>query len=245
MEPLTAAVERNDVAVAPYPRAAAAVAAAGLDLQLVSLDRDSAETAALARALSHDERERASRFVRDVHRQRFTVARAALRQQLAERLGVNAATIEFEYAERGKPALAGRLRDALHFNVSHSDSLALYVFAQRPVGCDIERKRTMSDVERIVSRWFAPSESAEIVASDEPHELFFRYWALKEAVLKAEGAGLALLSCDFELQSDDRELFRTRGVDALSRWTAARLIVPADFAAAVAFSRSDETGVQA
>lgn len=211
-------------------------------LFLADLDRSDDETA-LAKTLSADERERASRFTHEMHRRRYTVGRANLRQLLAQCLDVDPASIEFEYGPHGKPFVKTRVGGPLHFNVSHSDSVALYALSfEREVGCDIERLRPLEELPSIVSRWFAPAECERILGGDpaERETQFFRYWTLKEAVLKGLGTGLTLLSHDFEVRATSRGDFRAHGSDDLQRWTAMPCAAPEGFAAAVAMF--DETG---
>lgn len=189
------------------------------------------DVAALARLLSPDERERAARFVFERDHRRYTVARGTLRRLLGERLGVDPAAIAFRYGPHGKPLVDG----PLHFNVSHSDELAFFAFSEvGPVGCDLERVRPLPDLVSIVSRWFAPSECELILRSERREALFYRYWTLKEAVLKGIGSGITLLSCDFALHAEGDERFLSRGPGELAGWTALSHAVPDGFAAAVA-----------
>src|SRR5688572_5231133 len=76
---------------------------------LAHLDRSADEATALGQLLSADERQRAARFVREIHRQRYTVARATLRLLVGRCIDTDPAAIEFRYAEHGKPLLAGAL----------------------------------------------------------------------------------------------------------------------------------------
>ena len=58
----------------------------------------------------------------------------------------------------GKPVIAGA---NLHFNVTHTDGLALIALAHRAVGIDVERVREMANPEGLVSRFFSPHERDE------------------------------------------------------------------------------------
>lgn len=204
-------------------------------IALAHLDRPADETAALGQLLSSDERQRAARFVRETHRHRYTVARATLRLLLGHCVDTDPAAIEFRYAEQGKPLLAGALAESVHFNVSHSDSFAFYAISpDGPLGCDIERIRPVPEMAEIVSRWFAPSEHELILSRADRDESFFRYWTLKEAVLKGVGSGLTLLSRDFELTPRANDSFRAQGLPELQGWAAIPCSAPTGFAAAVA-----------
>jgi 4'-phosphopantetheinyl transferase len=84
----------------------------------------------------------------------------------------------------------------LHFNVTHTDGLALIATATTPIGIDVERVRPMADADGLVRRFFSPAEWEAFAAL--PAELrpaaFFRGWTCKEAVIKA--AGLSVLTLD-------------------------------------------------
>ena len=78
-------------------------------------------------------------------------------------------------------------------NLSHSGSLALAVFAERPVGCDIQQMRGAR--LSTAARWFHPSELHYLQAAQTPAETearFYRLWTLKESYAKATGRGLLL-----------------------------------------------------
>jgi 4'-phosphopantetheinyl transferase len=147
--------------------------------------------------LSPDERVRASRFRLDRDRSRFIRIRGALRTLLGGYLGVGPADLVFEYGAHGKPALAGGYRDALKFNVSHSNGLALMAISPDvEVGLDVEGVRPMPDAEDIAARFFSAREAEELQALPAVFRTaaFFSCWTRKEAYLKAVGRGLAGLA---------------------------------------------------
>jgi len=149
---------------------------------------------ALAALLSDKERQRASRFVFDRERRRFTVARARLRQLLSARLGMRPESVELVYGTCGKPALAPSCAASdLRFNVSHSDDVAVYAFsAGREIGIDVESIRVIRDADDIAARFFSRRENEAYLALD-PRDRplgFFNCWTRKEAFVKALGDGL-------------------------------------------------------
>jgi len=144
----------------------------------------------LADTLSLDERARAERFHFSRHRDRYIVGRGLLRLLLSRYVGLRPQQVAFTYGAAGKPAL----RDSpVHFNVSHSEDLAVYAFAPEVrLGVDIEKIRSMSDDEGIAKRFFSAAEYAEFLTLDH-HERprgFFNCWTRKEAYVKALGDGL-------------------------------------------------------
>jgi 4'-phosphopantetheinyl transferase len=115
-------------------------------------------------------------------------------------LGVAAREVEFTYNANGKPLLADPSA-GLHFNVTHTDGLALVAVARRPVGIDVERVRHVANPEGLVGRFFSPAERAAFQALEEAHRPagFLRGWTSKEAVIKAAGLSVACLD-DFDVE---------------------------------------------
>jgi phosphopantetheine--protein transferase-like protein len=190
----------------PPASAGAGLPAAGLAKQLRPGDVDVWRAAlddapagmvrTLQALLSSDERERARRFFFERDRRRFVVARGTLRRLLAGYLDCAPAEIAFSYGPNGKPALPPATPGAapLHFNVAHSDGLALYAFTRvGEIGVDVERIRDIPDWESIAELSFSRHELARLRACPPPQrrEEFFRAWTRQEAVLKALGTGLA------------------------------------------------------
>jgi len=89
-------------------------------------------------------------------------------------------------AENGKPRLLAY--PDLHFNLSHSGTLAVCVVSDQPVGVDVEEERDI-DLKRF-SRCFQPEELAWINGSGNSVHAFFRLWTRKESYLKRTGTGL-------------------------------------------------------
>lgn len=148
--------------------------------------------AALAQ-LDAPERARAARFLSDEPRSRYVQCRAALRTLLGRALDADPRALSFAEGPHGKPLLAGAHAGALHFNVSHSGELALVALARAaPVGIDIERWRPLEEIERLAEKVFSEKERERWLAltPDERQREFYRHWTLKEAILKACGAGI-------------------------------------------------------
>jgi len=192
----------------------------------IALDRPESEIARLADCLSDDERGRAARFLREVHRRRFTAAHAALRKILGGYLKVAPRQVALATRSGGKPELiAATHAPPLRFNLSHSSELALLAVALgREVGVDVERARDGIDMENIVSRFFAPGEQAtwRRLTADERLAGFFRCWTRKEAYMKAHGVGLSLGLDRFEVSlapGEPARLLRSELPDgSTSRW---------------------------
>ena len=145
--------------------------------------------------ISPDERVRAGRYRFERDRRRFVTGRAILRQILAGYLGRAPRELSFLHGAHGKPRLAmSHWMDSLHFNVSHTDAIALYAVARGgAVGIDIERIREIPDWSDIADIFFAPGEQEHLrdLAADRRHLAFLQAWTRQEALLKVSGDGLA------------------------------------------------------
>lgn len=145
-------------------------------------------------ALFPDEKSRASRFKLERHRDRFVIQSGLLRYLLSQYLEVAPSEHSFKRGGHGKPELVTAPGgEPLYFNVSHSDSMVLYAITQATaIGVDIERVRTIDDLDEIARRFFTPGETAALRALGFEERLvgFFNCWTRKEAVLKATGEGI-------------------------------------------------------
>jgi 4'-phosphopantetheinyl transferase len=156
---------------------------------------------AYRRLLSPDEHERMARLVFERDRRRFLLTRALVRTMLSRYANVAPADWSFIANVHGRPEIVDRPRGVpdLRFNLSHTDGLiACAVTIGREVGVDVEHigRRLTHDV---AGRFFAPREVNDLHAlpADEQDKVFFDYWTLKEAYIKARGFGLALPLGDF------------------------------------------------
>ena len=174
--------------MAEPPPAQRADASGAVDVWSILLPREPPRTA----SLSADERARAGRFVRELHRARFIGCRHAMRCILASYRGCQPGDLEIvSDAANGKPSLAAG--DGLEFNLAHCDDRALLAVASQPVGVDLELTERRIDPQTVAARFFSPRERDMVEgASDQAgaRRAFLRIWAAKEATLKLIGIGL-------------------------------------------------------
>jgi len=196
---------------------------------------------ASAAVLSDAERHRARRFVFDRDSRRFVVARARLRELLAERLGVRAHQVEFEYGAHGKPALSRRFADSdLHFSVSHCDDLAAYAFSSgHAIGIDVEAVRVMADADDLAARCFSRREHATYRTLKPPDKPlgFFNCWTRKEAFVKALGGGLSIPLDRFDVTlapEEPAEVLRVESTPGDCGWRLDSSCPAAGYVAAIA-----------
>lgn len=146
-----------------------------------------------AQNLSALERARAERFFSERDRHCFMACRGILREILSGYLATPADQLRFRYGRHGKPYLRGTSGDRLRFNLSHSDALAVFAFAQgRRIGVDVERVRPDLPWQDIAGQFFTRRENERLrhVGETQRPRAFLRAWTCKEAYVKARGQGL-------------------------------------------------------
>ena len=175
----------------------------GVALWQASLDAGPQKTARLEKLLSSEEIARAQRFLSETHRRRFVAAHGILRQILGRVTGICPKHLEFADQGRGRPGLKNDLPfDFFCFNLSHSrDMMLLGVCLKGPVGVDVEWINPAAGISGLADRFFSSAEAREIRSRsrESAKALFYQYWTLKEAYLKATGEGIARLG-DIEIR---------------------------------------------
>lgn len=151
--------------------------------------------------LTSDERERMARFVFERDRRAFLLTRALVRTMLSRYAAVAPADWRFIANVHGRPEILDRPDGVpdLRFNISHTQGLiACAVTIGREVGVDVELV-TRHLTHDVAGRHFAPGEVSDLhrLPEEEQARVFFDYWTLKEAYIKARGFGLALPLGDF------------------------------------------------
>ena len=144
------------------------------------------------------ERERLRRFHFDRDRVRFAIAHAMTRRILGSYLDRRPQDLTFRANAFGKPVLVQEEHHfSLHFNLSHSRSLAMLALsAETEVGIDVEDIRPMEP--EVAEGHFSPSELKALssLQGNAWLKAFYLCWTRKEAIVKAEGVGLSLpLDC--------------------------------------------------
>ena len=159
--------------------------------------------------LSDDELDRANRFFFEKDRQRFIAARGTLRSILSRYITSYPGHLRFYYNQYGKPFLDSEFSaNQLQFNLSHSESMALYVITRNmEIGVDIERVRSDLEYEAIAKRFFSANEVSRLrrIPAEKKLEAFYHCWTRKEAYIKAHGKGLSLPLDSFEVSLDPDE----------------------------------------
>ncbi|MDD4856816.1 MAG: 4'-phosphopantetheinyl transferase superfamily protein [Candidatus Krumholzibacteria bacterium] len=198
--------------------------------------------AALRQTLSQGELARAAAFRFPCDRDRFISAHGTLRRLLAAYIGITPSELQFGRNTSGKPVLNRcSFGKTLRFNMSYSRSTALFgVALDREIGVDIEYEDpgVFNKNMRVESFTLAERSVIDSLAPAERTHASFRYWTLKEAFVKARGAGLSypprLLDVSSLPAGSPRILSSDAGSADCIDWTLRSLPAPPGFAAAVA-----------
>lgn len=229
------------------PRPEMSLADGEVHVWRVPLERPVGEFVQLQTILAPEERTRAAAFFFEKDRHHWTVARATLRLLLGRYLQAEPHRLQFTANEYGKPTLTPPFADThLHFNLSHSGTLALYAFAyDRQLGVDVEYMRTGIDYQDLAAHYFSLSECATLHVLPAPlqEEAFFLCWTRKEAYIKARGMGLSLALDQFDVSLTPGEpavlLDSREEPGAAARWSLQNLVPGPQYAGALAVASHD------
>jgi phosphopantetheinyl transferase len=156
-----------------------------------------------------------------------TATGRALAGQLLMALGGTGWTIEPD--AQGKPIACGPF--ARHVSIAHSRNIvAAAASAVGPVGIDIEYRDPVRDLDRLAQAAYG-AEECRAVASDG-HSAFYRIWTVREAISKATGDGMTLVTD----RTDRVPAAMADGTFVAARgdWVLAHDVIAQDFSLALA-----------
>lgn len=146
--------------------------------------------------LDSTEQHRAGAFMLERDRHLYIAAHIFLRQVLSTYAELSPADWQFSTGRYGKPAVSNPGLEALHFSLSHTHGLLTCALSwQHEVGVDIEQPRPLHDLRGLCRTVLSDSEMKQVLDgadSREQERRFYTFWTLKEAYVKALGAGLHL-----------------------------------------------------
>lgn len=184
--------------------------------------------------LNDDERERAKRLISPLHRQRFIAAHVILREILSRYVNTRPDSLQFTFSSHRKPELVSTFTGGkLHFNLSHSENMAVFaITTSGEVGIDIEKIQPLNKSD-VAERFFSDAEKSALASLPPSQQTsgFYHVWARKEAIIKANGKGLAIPLSSFSVSID--KTLETLHVEDKT-WTLLPLDINAEYASALA-----------
>ncbi|MCC8047442.1 MAG: 4'-phosphopantetheinyl transferase superfamily protein [Clostridiales bacterium] len=137
------------------------------------------------------ERQKKIERIRMEQDKRLSLAAGILLDLGLKKYRLNAADVRICAGEYGKPYLPDY--PEIHFSLSHSKAMAMAVFSEIEIGCDIEYQKKVN--ENLARRFYCPQEYVwmqEASDEEERKSRFYRLWTLKESFIKTTGMGLRL-----------------------------------------------------
>jgi len=135
------------------------------------------------------------------------VRRFYLRLLLGSYLNLPGKQIHITRRVKGRPELdPAQSKDKLNFNVARSnDCYLIGISSGAPIGVDLEiAARRSGKPMALARRYFSPGEISrfDTFSGDKLHYAFMYTWACKEAIVKANGKGIANQLCRFSVEVD-------------------------------------------
>ncbi|GEM_PF-2129936 len=152
--------------------------------------------------LSSDELMRVNNL-RGENNKEYALCSFGVRREIISRyLQVRPEIISYVFNPNGKPVLKNKNQLKLSFNISHSHSrMLLGIVSSCDIGVDIQYIDSSLPFKKIAERFFKKDES-EYFASlpiNEAVIMFYNFWTVKEAYIKATGEGFSLPFYDVQV----------------------------------------------
>jgi 4'-phosphopantetheinyl transferase len=147
--------------------------------------------------LSKRERDKSSRFSDPADSRRYVLRHGMMRYILGEYTGSEPELLPLVEDMNGKPGLdpKSEFRE-FSFSLSHTNQIvSLGVMKNYRIGIDIVKTDPGYPIYEICDYLFTSAEK-EFMRGIEPaqrNQMFFRIWALKEAIVKATGEGIRMM----------------------------------------------------
>ena len=151
----------------------------------------------LSGIISTEERDTASLFRNPADTRRYILRHGALRVILSNYIHQNPETVSFFTGKNGKPELGFRSSSAdVSFNLSHTSEMVIIgITRNQRIGIDIVRMDPLYQYHDVADYMLTPAEKGFMQGAGpaEGYQVFFRIWALKEAILKTTGETLSMM----------------------------------------------------
>lgn len=136
--------------------------------------------------LPQEVKEKAKRFRRWQDRQAFILGKLLVWKGLKDQNYEDDCLGKIQLNSFGKPYVD----PPVFFNLSHSGKYVLCAFSKDEVGIDIEEVRPIETND--FASIFSEQEKKHLRTTSTPLKDFFRFWTIKESVIKAIGNGLSI-----------------------------------------------------
>jgi 4'-phosphopantetheinyl transferase len=198
--------------------------------------------------LTNDELAQMDRFFAARHRHQYLITRALIRTSLSAHFPLDPADWQFEKNKFGKPEICTPDRTlSVRFNISHTNGLIMCGIVKNcAIGVDVEdTQRSTSAALSSLSSYFSAREIEDLgkLPARQQKKRFFEYWTLKEAYIKARGAGFSIPLHKFSFLYQEHSLsgfsIHPDLEDRAENWQFWRLPVADRYLAAVAINSAN------
>ena len=143
--------------------------------------------------LNDEEQNKAQRFLKKEDKDAYLLTHIALRKILTHyEPSIKEDDWKFDTNDFSKPRIADSFNSDIHFNLSHTSSCAYIILTlYKEVGIDVEEIKPIDLSDELLELALCTNELLHVKKSEDTLKLFYRYWTLKEAHLKALGVGLS------------------------------------------------------
>jgi len=131
--------------------------------------------------LDSSEKEKLGLFSNSFLKSQFLAGRILAKSLLSTQLKIELRDIKIEIQPSGRPISTTKT----HFSLSHSSGLAACVTGEEFLGLDLERRSQRKHYISIAKDFFHESELVQIESNAKSLQLFYEYWTIKEAYIKA------------------------------------------------------------
>lgn len=141
-------------------------------------------------------REKNQKYIRWQDRQAHLFGKLLVKKAFAHLGFKGNALNEIRLGKYKKPYVLGNI----YFNITHSgDYVACAVTRRSPIGIDIQEvlEIDFKDFEYTMK----PEQWSNILSSPSPLYTFFRYWTIKESMIKADGRGMYISLLEIVIDS--------------------------------------------
>ena len=204
------------------------------DLKKVPIDLSSATD-----YLSADEQYRANAFKQETDKRRYILVHLFVRDVLSKYTSTSKKDIKFSVGRNKKPFLIQNVNDPpVYFNLSYRGDQALLGISNNDcLGVDIEKIRTIDNIDSFLEDYFSRKEIGEIQnITDDLEKLFlvFRFWTMKESVIKALAIGFNQTLPQYDLSCFLAQTAFSPDFDSANIWQIHEIKVNENYKAAIA-----------
>ncbi len=186
--------------------------------------------------LSQEEQLRADNFIYVGNKKRYIAVHLFLRNILSKYTGQSSEELEFIPGLNNKPYLKNNL--GLFFNLSYRNNYALLGISHNEfIGVDIEKIRSIDNVDSFTSNYFSDEERREInkmKGKNEQLSLLFTFWAMKESVIKALAIGFSKPLTNYNLSAFIDNHCLPTDFDKKNKWYIQQIEIDINYKAAFA-----------